>query len=73
MIGEWQNSNQRTLMRDVGVVYCKRSQVSSVGKGKQRKLSVISAAENQTKNLSSNNHSTQTCGPVHLDHTPRIG
>jgi len=43
MIGEWQNSNLRALMRDAGVVYCKRSQVSSVGKGKPRKVSVNSA------------------------------
>jgi len=40
---------------------------------KPRKVSVTSAAENQTKNLSSNNHTTETRGPVRLgDHKPRI-
>jgi hypothetical protein len=70
---EWQNSNPRALLRDAGVVCYKRSQVLSVGTGKPRKVSVTFAAENQTKILWSNNHSTQTCGPVCFgDHTPRI-
>lgn len=55
------------LLTEGGVVYCKSSQLSSVGRGKSRKVSVTFEAKIQTKNVLSNNHNTDTCSPVRLE------